>query len=356
LPRSKLWLIAAGCGTFGLVTAAPVGCADELPVVHFKVLGSVAETSHYKQFEEPFWSRRLTEDSGGRVTAEIAPFDKAGLTASKAVQLTRLGVISFLTVQAGMIAPEDPEANAPALPGVSPTSEDTKIAAESWKPIMSRVFSERYGLDVLAQLGYPAQVMLCVEKFTKLRDLAGRTIRTSTVSQTDFVESLGARGVVLPLGETRQAVIDGSVDCSITGTVTANLIGLSQVARYIYTTPISWGLELVVVNHQTWLGLDPKVREFVTNELSELEADMWRSSATATRDGFACAAGLTSCLSGIRGDAVLVEPTPDDETLIREILVGKVLPKWADRCGPDCTADWNRLIGQRIGITATMDH
>jgi hypothetical protein len=42
--------------------------------------------------------------------------------------------------------------------------------------------------------------------------------------------------------------------------------------------------------------------------------------------------------------------------MIHELLTDKILSKWADRCGPDCAADWNRLIGQRIGLTAKTAH
>ena len=350
------WTMTAAGMILGLSMLAD-GCrAEDLPRVHFKVLGSLAQASHYREFEEPFWSTRLAEESGGRITAEVAAFDKVGLTASEALQLTRLGVISFLTVQTGLVAAEDPEANAADLPGVNPTVEDTRLASEAWMPIMNRVFSERYGLDVLAVLGYPAQVIVCADKLTSLRDLAGRAVRTSTVLQTNFVEAFGARGLLIPLDETGQALADRRVDCTISGATTGNLIGLPKFAHYVYTAPVSWGLSLVLVNHKTWLGLEQRVQAFATDELRELEAETWRSSAVATRDGFACDAGLVTCVAGTPGDMVLVPRSREDDAMIHELLTDKILPKWADRCGPDCAADWNRLIGQRIGLTAKTAH
>jgi TRAP-type C4-dicarboxylate transport system substrate-binding protein len=345
--------MTAGSMTLGLSMLAGTGRADELPFVHFKVLGSLSQTSHYRDFEEPFWATRLAADSGGRVTADVAPFDKAGLTASEALQMTRLGVISFLTVQVGLVAAEDPEANAADLPGVNRTLEDTKIAAAAWEPTLKRVFDERYGLDVLAIMGYPAQIISCVDKLTSLRDLAGRTVRTSTVAQTSFVEALGARGVLLPLGDTIQALASGSVDCAVTGAMTGNLMGLPKFAHYLYTAPISWGMELVLANHKTWIGLDPAMRKFLVDELQQLELETWRSSATATHDGIACDAGPVDCVAGAPGDMVLVPSSPADEAMIRALLADKLLPKWADRCGPECADDWNRLIGRRLGLTAT---
>ncbi|HVJ51935.1 MAG TPA: TRAP transporter substrate-binding protein [Aliidongia sp.] len=337
---------------FGLIVQPARPHAEDLPFAHFKVLGSLERTSHYREIEEPFWSRRLYEDSGGRISAEIAPFDKAGVTASEAVQLTRLGVISFLTVQVGLIAAEDPEANASDLPGVSPTIEDMKGATDAWKPVLNRVFGDRYGIDVLAVMGYPAQALFCVAPLASLGDVTGRNIRTSSVQQTDFIDALGARGVLMPLGDTRQALESGTVDCAITGTLTGNLMGLQKVSRYLYDRPISWGLEVVLANGKGWLGLDAKVRSFLVHELAELEAETWKSSAAATFDGIACNAGRPACIGGTEGHMVLVPPSETDSALIHRALIDRLLPKWAERCGPECTADWNRLIGGLVGLTA----
>ena len=57
--------------------------------------------------------------SGGRYTAEIVPFDRAGIRAQEALTLVQLGAVPFATVQvSGGV--KDPELSAPDLSGLNP--------------------------------------------------------------------------------------------------------------------------------------------------------------------------------------------------------------------------------------------
>jgi hypothetical protein len=41
-----------------------------------------------------------------------------------------------------------------------------------------------------------------------------------------------------------------------------------------------------------------------------------------------------------------------DERLRREIFASTVLPRWLQRCGPQCAEIWNRTIAHGAGIEA----
>ncbi len=327
----------------------------DLPFVHLKVLGSLGQSSQYRELEEPFWTHRLSDDSSGRISADVAPFDKAGLNASEALQMARLGVITFLTVAGGLVAAEDPEASASDLPGMNLTVEETWRASEAWRPVVARVFSERYGLDVEATMSFPAQLLFCVDKIGSFRDLAGRTVRTSTVAQTYFVEALGGHAVLMPLAEAGAALASGTVGCVITSALTGNLLGLYHHAHYLYADPVNWGEEFVLGNHKAIASLEPGARAFLADELKALERNSWRMTAIAMQDGLACNIGDHSCVRGTPADMVLVPVDPGDKVLVRDLLVHEILPRWAERCGPDCAADWNRLIGGPAGIAAAPE-
>ena len=42
----------------------------------------------------------------------------------------------------------------------------------------------------------------------------------------------------------------------------------------------------------------------------------------------------------------LVEPTPEDQALLKKVINGTRLPKWAARCSEQCVADFNASIGK----------
>ena len=55
------------------------GQADE--PLRLKVIGGLADVSQFVRYEEPFWRRRLSELTNGKVVGEIAAFDRAGFRA-----------------------------------------------------------------------------------------------------------------------------------------------------------------------------------------------------------------------------------------------------------------------------------
>lgn len=345
----------AGLGVLMQALLMPPGArAAELPVTHLTVMGSLGGTAQYRDIEQPFWSRQLAADSGGRITADVTPFDRTGLKGVEALQMARLGVISFLTLPLSLISSEDPEATAPDLPGMNPSIEAMKANLAAYRPVLTGVYRTRYRLEPLAMISYSAQVLFCKERFDGLSDLAGRNVRVASGTQAGLMGALGARGVVLPFAEIKNALVHNVVDCAITGTLTGNSIGLPSVTHYVHTLAINWGVQMVVANRAAWLALDPGVREFLTRELADLERRVWEQTETATAEGLACDTGQGECPNGIKGDMILVGAAPSDRILLDRILRTVILPKWAARCGGECAAAWNRTVGARIGLTAEV--
>ena len=326
--------------------------APPLTATHLTVMGSLGGTPQYRTIEEPFWAHQLAADSDGRITADITPFDQAGLKGFEALQMARLGVISFLTVPLSLISSEDPEANAADLPGLNPSIEAMRGNLEAYRPVLVDLYRTRYGLETLAIFSYPAQVLFCRDRFETLSDLAGRNIRVASGTQAGLVSALGARGIVLPFAEIRRAFANGTIDCTITGTLAGNVIGLSEVTHYVHRLTINWGLQIVVVNRATWRGLAPDVRDFLAWELATLEQRVLNWTGQATDQGLACDTVRGDCVDGVKGDMIPVAAAPGDRAVLDRILRIDILPKWAARCGEDCTAGWNRTIGRRMGLTA----
>src|SRR5258707_15668703 len=105
---------------FVLIAVACSAGGPDLPEIPLKIVGGFGGPSQYIDHEEPFWTKRLAADSGGRIPAEVSPFDGLGIYGSEMVQMMRLGGISFCTTSLSLIAPHDPEAAALDLVRVNP--------------------------------------------------------------------------------------------------------------------------------------------------------------------------------------------------------------------------------------------
>ncbi|WP_426957949.1 TRAP transporter substrate-binding protein [Muricoccus radiodurans] len=350
---------------FGLLTglpAAPASAEADLPRTRLQVMGGLAGVSQYTRFEQPFWAQRLPELTGGRVTADIAPFDRSGIRGQEALRLLRLGVTPFGTALSAVVAPEEPELSALELPGAAPDIAAHRAVQAAHRPWLESLLRERHGTELLAVYTYPAQVIFCARPFASLADLRGRRIRTSAAAQSEWVAAIGAVPVVTPFAEIVSAIRNGVVECAITGTMSGWQIGLNEVTTHVHAMAISWGLSLFGANTTAWENLPAALRDLLRRELRDLEARIWEAADTETGTGFACLTGTDRCTPDLmetpggarrtRGRMTLVAVSPADEALRRRVIEDVVLPRWADRCGVGCVEEWNARVGAALGLSA----
>jgi TRAP-type C4-dicarboxylate transport system substrate-binding protein len=337
-----------------LAAVLPFAAAQsaELPTTHLKVVGGLAATSQFRSFEEPFWTKRLAERSGGRVTAEITAFDQLGLRGPEVLQMTRLGVLAFGTTSLSLIASEDPEAAATDFVGMHPDISSLRRNVAAYRPTLEALYRERYNVELLAIWTYPAQVVFCNRPIARLRDLGGLRVRTASVMHSDFVEALGGIGITLPYAGLVEAFRKHVVDCAITGTMSGYQLGLDDVSTHVHAMTVSWGPSILVANRAVWQRLDPAVRDFLRHELATLDDEIWAAADRETQEGLACNTGTAPCAAGKPGHMTLVPVTDDDRELLQQALTMVVLPRWAERCGRDCVEQWAATVGRHFGVSA----
>jgi TRAP-type C4-dicarboxylate transport system substrate-binding protein len=323
--------------------------------LRLKIVGGLADVSQFVRYEEPFWRTHMAQVSGGRIQAEIAPFDRSGIRAEEMLALMRLGVVPFGTVLLAVVSNEEPEFNAVDLPTVNPDMAALRRTVELYRPHLESVLAERFDVELLAIYTYPAQVIFCRDRFRGLSDLAGRRIRTSSVGQSEMFAALGATPVVIPFGETLAAVRSGVVECAVTGTLSANAIGLHEVMTHMHEMAVTWGLSVFGANRTAWAALPDWARSLIRQEVGTLERQIWDATEIETVQGFACNAGLPSCSSGRRGQATIVPVSEDDQARRIRLLTETVLPGWVRRCGEPCVDAWNARLAPALGVTARLD-
>jgi len=322
---------------------------------HLRVVGGLANISQYVRFEKPFWEQRIQALTGGRITAEIVPFDQSGLRAPEVLAMMRLGVVPFGTVLLGSAAADEPEFNIVDLPALSPDFAALRRNVGLVRPYIEQLLRERHNVEVLGIYTYPAQVLFCRRPFTGLGDLAGRRIRTSGVAQSEMVEALGATAVVTPFAETVPAIRAGIVECAITGTLSGNAIGLHEVTGHIHAMAISWGLSAFGASRGAWAALRPDIQAMLREAVAGLERDIWQGADRETGEGLACNAGRPGCERGTPGRMQIVPVSPSDNALRERLLRETVVPRWIGRCGADCVESWNRYLAPVTGFRVQGD-
>lgn len=335
---SAVWVVGSG-------QAAP-------PVEQLRIVGGLAGLNAYLRHEEPFWTKELPRLTDGQATAEIVPFDQAGLSGEEMLRVVQMGAVPFANVLLSRSAANEPELGAPDLPGLSPDFASMERTVAAYRPRMAALLRERYGLQLLAVYTYPAQVVFCAKSFSRLSDLAGRRVRVSSGSQADFVSALGATPVQTPFAQIVSSVKAGSVDCAITGTMSGNTIGLHEVTTHVHPMAINWGVAAFVANGDRWARLNPAVRRVIERELPRLERNILAESERETAEGLACNTGTAGCKTGRKGSMRQVAANPADEQLRLELLQKAVVPAWVKRCGPSCNTVWQQTLSPQLTVSA----
>lgn len=317
-----------------------------------RIVGSLGQLNPYTRHERPFWTEVLPRVSGGRLAADIVAFDQAGLSGSEMLRLVQVGAVPFATALLPLVATQDPQLGAPDLAGLNPDLATLRRHTAAFRPYLQQRLRGRWGAELLAVYVYPAQVTFCKRPFASLADLAGRRIRSSALSQSDFVEALGAVPVQTAFADIIPKLRNDDIECAITGAMSGNIIGLHEVTTHVHTMAVNWGLGVFIANAAAWQALAPDLRTLLQRELASLEAAIWSEAGRETDDGLACNRGDAACDGGRRGRMAVVAATPADLERGHEIVVGSVLPRWVQRCGAECAEVWNRTLAPATGIEA----
>ncbi len=344
--RALLALLGAAAGIGGHARAA------DSPALRLHVVGGLGSLNQFTRHEQPFWDAELARLSGGRYSAEIVPFDRAGLRSQELLTLVQLGAVPFATLQVSGSVTKEPELTAPDLAGLNPDMASMRRSVAAFRPYLETMMRQRYGIEVLALYVYPAQVLYCRKPFAGLKGLGGLRVRTSGPAQSDWIEALGGKPVTTGFSEILPYMSRDELDCAVTGTMSGHTVGLDRVTTHLHPMAVSWGLSLFAANGAAWNALPDDLRALIRRELPRLEREIWDEAERDTADGIACDIGAPSCKVGKPGAMTEVPSSPADEKLRREIFASTVLPRWLQRCGQQCAAVWNRTLAGSAGMAA----
>ena len=79
---------------------------------------------------------------------------------------------------------------------------------------------------------------------------------------------------------------------------------------------------------------------------------VWATMAEGARVAENCNAGKDPCTLGKKAKLAIQPIRPADMERYKQIIETAVLPNFAKRCGPSCTAEWNTTVGKALGLVA----
>ncbi|AZV78679.1 transporter [Parasedimentitalea marina] len=332
-----------------LAFSAGAAFADN-PIV-LNAVGTWSSLTNYQKHEEPFFNTRLSEASGGTIVGKIQSQSGLGLKGFEIMRLVKNGVFDFAFGLPGYVAAENAIFEGADLSTLTQDIDTQRRVSDSYYPTLEKSFAEIYNAKLLMLYPFPSQTLWCNGEVNGIEDLKGKKIRVYSTTLGDFVEGVGGTSVTVSFSEVIPALEKGVVDCAITGTMSAYTAKWNQVATHAYTLRVGWGLAFGAMNMDKWNSLSADQQTLLQTEIASLTDAMWAETATEDDVAIACITG-GECAIGEAGSMTLVEPTAADLATRDTIATDVILARWAERCGAECAANWNKTVGPILGLTA----
>jgi TRAP-type C4-dicarboxylate transport system substrate-binding protein len=333
----------------GLVFAA---AAQDLPKTQFKVIGLNSPTPVSIVDEVPFWRKTITEASKGAITADITPLDQMGVDDKTMLRLLKLGVMDFAGMDISKMAGDDPRFEACDLAGLTLDPDKARAACNAYRDVVDRQMQKNWGAKLLAFGGNTPQVFWCRDVISGLDGFKGKKVRVFNNTMRDFLNGVGATAVSMAFAEVVPALNNGVVDCAVTGSLSGNTAGWNEVTKSIYPMSLGWSINVLAVNLNTWNRLDPKVKDFIQQQVKAYEDKMWATVKTTTAEADNCNTGKQPCSMGKLAKSTIVAVKPEEAETHKKLVEGAVLAGWAKRCGAECAKEWNETVGKVLNLKA----
>jgi TRAP-type C4-dicarboxylate transport system substrate-binding protein len=333
----------------GLVLAA---AAQDLPKTQFKVIGLNSPTPVSIVDEVPFWRKTITEASKGAITADITPLDQMGVDDKTMLRLLKLGVMDFAGMDISKMAGDDPRFEACDLAGLTLDPDKARAACNAYRDVVDRQMQKNWGAKLLAFGGNTPQVFWCRDVISGLDGFKGKKVRVFNNTMRDFLNGVGATAVSMAFAEVVPALNNGVVDCAVTGSLSGNTAGWNEVTKSIYPMSLGWSINVLAVNLNTWNRLDPKVKDFIQQQVKAYEDKMWATVKTTTAEADNCNTGKQPCSMGKLAKSTIVAVKPEEAETHKKLVEGAVLAGWAKRCGAECAKEWNETVGKVLNLKA----
>lgn len=351
-------MVAKRCGYIGglavALTLAMAGtsAAQDFPEVNLKVSGGNRTQNQFRFIQEPFFTKELTEASGGAVTTNFGSLEDLGIQGPEVLRLLGLGMFDISEGTLSYMAGEAPEFESLDLPGLTSDIEQQREMANALRADLDAVMAEKFNVKLLSMAPIALQVIYCNKPVASLADFSGLKVRTFNRATAELVEGLGAQSVNIPFAEVVPALDRGVADCAVTGTSAGNTARWWDVSDHLVILPMGWSMTFFAANAANWERLPTETQEFLVEQFAAMEDRQWAQAAADIQDGINCNTAQGECKDGIVAEPpmTLVELSDADKELAAQILSDNVLKSWAERCGAECVTTWNDKAGSILGM------
>ena len=285
-----------------------------------------------------YFAENVKERTNGQVDFEVSSYPELGLAGSDMIELVETGTIEFAQIQPAYVGGTWPlidiiyvwglwkdfksehEANTALLPdldaGVEEQTKGGKLIYHIWYGGNDQYFFSNRGAE--------------------LEDFDGLKTRSHGTTMTDAINGLGGDGQFMAFADVYTALERGILDAGVTGAHAGHGQRWYEVTENLIGPFISMPMGFETMNVDTWNRIPADLQAIIIEEGAKMELENLRLAAVWNETGVKVNvdAGMT-----------FLEWSDEMKQYVYEnVALGRVLPNWIVRVGPEEIAIWNEHV------------
>ena len=296
-----------------------------------------------------YFAENVKERTNGQVDFEVSSYPELGLAGSDMIELVETGTIEFAQIQPAYVGGTWPlidiiyvwglwkdfksehEANTALLPdldaGVEEQTKGGKLIYHIWYGGNDQYFFSNRGAE--------------------LEDFDGLKTRSHGTTMTDAINGLGGEGQFMAFADVYTALERGILDAGVTGAHAGHGQRWYEVTDNLVGPFISMPMGFETMNVDTWNRIPADLQAIIIEEGAKMELENLRLAAVWNETGVKVNvdAGMT-----------FLEWSPEMKQYVYEnVALGRVLPNWIVRVGPEEIAIWNEHVAPWAKVQIEAD-
>ena len=285
-----------------------------------------------------YFAENVRKRTNGQVDFEVSSYPELGLAGSDMLELVTSGTIEFAQIQPAYVGGTWPLIDIIYVWGIWKDFKSEHEANTGLLPALDAgVQEETNGGQLIYHIWYGGNDQYFFSnRGAGLEDFDGLKTRSHGTTMTDAINGLGGEGQFMAFAEVYTALERGILDAGVTGAHAGHGQRWYEVTDNIVGPFISMPMGFETMNRVTWGRIPADLQAIVIEEGAKMELENLRLAAVWNETGVEVnvAEGMTFL------------PWSDEMKVhvYENVALGRVLPNWIKRVGPEEIALWNEVV------------
>ena len=296
-----------------------------------------------------YFAENIKERTEGQVDFEVSSYPELGLAGSDMIELVQQGTIEFAQIQPAYVGGTWPLIDIIYVWGLWKDFKSEHEANTALLPVLDAgVEEETQGGKLIYHIWYGGNDQYFFSKRgAEKEDFEGLKTRSHGTTMTDAINGLGGEGQFMAFAEVYTALERGILDAGVTGAHAGHGQRWYEVTDNLIGPFISMPMGFETMNSDTWGRIPADLQAIIIEEGAKMELENLRLAAVWNETGVQ--------VNVDKGMTFIPWSDEMKQFVYEEVALGRVLPNWIVRVGPEEVAIWNELVAPWAKVEIEAD-